>query len=348
MRPEDAKRLLGGFATGNLTPAEEQALYAAAMEDQELFDALANEQGLRDLLRDPAARARLLAALDEPPRAWWRFSKPAAVLAMAGLAAIAVVVATRKPQPLFQLVAVRVDSPIAAPAAPQVATLPSEREVTAAEVRQAPLRQKKAVVASPQAAPAAPPAPVTLAEAPKTESVRADSPVVGGVIGGVPSPMMARDNAAPPRFERAPAAPPPMRAQSMADAAPSARALFLSLTQPALRFQQVVVESNAMQAFGLRYSVVRREGEETATVRFTANANGYLSVAGATPVALTAMQPYTTPAIAADEIKVVFARQPQTSVATLAVPLTEQSGDETYVVSPTGAPLSITIPLKPR
>jgi len=55
MSPEDIKKLLGGYATDTLTTEERQALFAAALEDQELFDALAREQSLRDLLRDPAA-----------------------------------------------------------------------------------------------------------------------------------------------------------------------------------------------------------------------------------------------------------------------------------------------------
>jgi len=41
-------------------------LFAAALEDQELFDALGREQAMRDLLRDPSAKAELLAALDAP------------------------------------------------------------------------------------------------------------------------------------------------------------------------------------------------------------------------------------------------------------------------------------------
>jgi hypothetical protein len=61
---------VGGYATGTLTPEERQALFAAALEDQELFDALAREQPLRDLLGDPAAKAELLAALGEAPASW--------------------------------------------------------------------------------------------------------------------------------------------------------------------------------------------------------------------------------------------------------------------------------------
>ena len=69
MSPEDIKKLLGGYATGTLTEAEQQALFAAALEDQELFDALANEQPLRDLLTDPCGRATLLTARWTPRRA---------------------------------------------------------------------------------------------------------------------------------------------------------------------------------------------------------------------------------------------------------------------------------------
>jgi hypothetical protein len=72
MRPEDIRKLLGGYATGTLTPEERQALFEAALDDQELFDALAQEQPLRDLLDDPASRAHLLAALDDNPLPWFR------------------------------------------------------------------------------------------------------------------------------------------------------------------------------------------------------------------------------------------------------------------------------------
>ena len=67
MSREDIRKLLGGYATGTLTAEEQQALFEAALDDQELFDALAKEQSLRDLLGDPAARAQLLAALDDGP-----------------------------------------------------------------------------------------------------------------------------------------------------------------------------------------------------------------------------------------------------------------------------------------
>src|SRR5450755_4388527 len=96
MSPEDIKKLLGGYATDTLTTEEQQALFAAALEDQELFEALAHEQSLRDLLHDPAARAELLSALDAPATGaggFWQWVRRPAIagFATAGVLAIAVV-----------------------------------------------------------------------------------------------------------------------------------------------------------------------------------------------------------------------------------------------------------------
>jgi hypothetical protein len=105
MSREEVRKLLGGYATGTLTPAEQEALFAASLEDQELFDALAAEQSMRDLLRDPAVQAELLAALDggPPKQPWWQWRPLVAGVAMAGMAAIGVGtwLATReKPAPV--------------------------------------------------------------------------------------------------------------------------------------------------------------------------------------------------------------------------------------------------------
>ena len=65
MTPE-IRHLLGGYATGTLTDDERARLFAAALDDQALFDALAEEQPLKDLLDDPESRGYLLAELDQP------------------------------------------------------------------------------------------------------------------------------------------------------------------------------------------------------------------------------------------------------------------------------------------
>ena len=61
-----AERLLGGHAFGTLTDEERSELLAAALEDQALFDALADQEPLRELLADRAVRNELLAALERP------------------------------------------------------------------------------------------------------------------------------------------------------------------------------------------------------------------------------------------------------------------------------------------
>ena len=68
MRDIDVRELLGAYASGILTPSEERRLHEAALDDQELFNALADEDLLREALEDPRFRQRLktrLRALDD-------------------------------------------------------------------------------------------------------------------------------------------------------------------------------------------------------------------------------------------------------------------------------------------
>ena len=93
MTHPDPHHLLGGVAPDILTPEERKALYTAALEDQALFDALGDEEALRELLADPAVRARLREALTPKVVPLWR--RPAllgvaASLLLAGLATLAV------------------------------------------------------------------------------------------------------------------------------------------------------------------------------------------------------------------------------------------------------------------
>ena len=69
---DEIRKLLGGYATNTLTETERRTLFEAALDDQELFDALQKEQALRDLLDDPVSRVQIRQALDKPaPAAWW-------------------------------------------------------------------------------------------------------------------------------------------------------------------------------------------------------------------------------------------------------------------------------------
>jgi hypothetical protein len=89
----DPKHLVAGYATDSLGEAERSELLRAALEDQALFDALVEEEGLRELLQDPAARQEVLAVLEQPTgwerlRAW--FERPATLLDLGAIATLAV------------------------------------------------------------------------------------------------------------------------------------------------------------------------------------------------------------------------------------------------------------------
>ena len=58
------EQILGGYATNTLTDEEKRELFEAALHDQMLFDALADEEGLKALLTNPAARQQILASLE--------------------------------------------------------------------------------------------------------------------------------------------------------------------------------------------------------------------------------------------------------------------------------------------
>ena len=136
MRPEDIRKLVGGYATGTLTAEERCMLLEAALRDQDLFNELAREQPLKDLLEDPLARRQLLDALKEKPslaavfHTWLR--RPATWAVAGGLAATAV------------LLVVFVRPPVAVPPAPEPvlrARLEPPREVPPAAVAvRAPVR----------------------------------------------------------------------------------------------------------------------------------------------------------------------------------------------------------------
>ena len=92
MQREEFDRLLAGYATKQNSAEENSALMEAALADQSLFNALADEDALRELLDDPRGKAELLQVLApaEKPSIWSWLMKPQA-WALAGTAAVAVV-----------------------------------------------------------------------------------------------------------------------------------------------------------------------------------------------------------------------------------------------------------------
>jgi len=96
---DDVHKLLAGYATNTLTESERRELFDASLHDAELFAALADEQALRDLLDDPAARTELLARIDPAPvafrdrfAAWLRRPATVAVLGTAAVAITAIAI----------------------------------------------------------------------------------------------------------------------------------------------------------------------------------------------------------------------------------------------------------------
>jgi hypothetical protein len=100
MTQEEIRKLLGGYAANTLTESERTALFEAALEDQNLFDALQNEDTLRDLLSDPVSREQIRQVLKPTPRRtlWmqpWLIGT--ATVAVAAVIAIAIVTRHREP-----------------------------------------------------------------------------------------------------------------------------------------------------------------------------------------------------------------------------------------------------------
>jgi hypothetical protein len=96
-----AEKLIGGWVAGTLTPEERAVLLDASMKNQALFDAMADEEGMRELLADPVVRrelAAVLAAKGAVQRAgWWqRLFKPGPMAAFsAGVLAVVAFVVIR-------------------------------------------------------------------------------------------------------------------------------------------------------------------------------------------------------------------------------------------------------------
>ncbi len=124
MTPEEARKLVGGYATGSLTEAERRALFEAALEDQELFEELAGEQALKEVLDEPGARQRLIAALEPStqPARWWVRTWPWAATAALTAAIVIGIAVTTRPEPPQQIAQVlKSAEPVNAPAAPPTA-----------------------------------------------------------------------------------------------------------------------------------------------------------------------------------------------------------------------------------
>lgn len=140
MSEHELEKLLGGFAADTLTPEEKHTLYTTALQDQQLFNALADEQALKELLSDPDVRRRLLASLEQKRASgaggalsWldW-FRRPAGLAFAGGLAAaaLAVVLGVRIYQDSLRQAAQSVAIEDAKPAPPLAPEPPAAQPAT--------------------------------------------------------------------------------------------------------------------------------------------------------------------------------------------------------------------------
>jgi hypothetical protein len=202
MPSDDILDLIGRYSTGSLTPEEQKRLFAAAVDDQDLFDQLVREHDLKQLLDEPGVRDRMIRALEPPRRKTaWIFG----VAATAALSAALMVVLLRPaPKPPPQVADAKIPpstqvsqpetapQPVATPTpapepAPQPAAVPTEtRRAEASEPKtvtpvsqastDAPLRDalKKE---KDQPAPAAPPVPALPRQSSARMQVQAIQPL---------------------------------------------------------------------------------------------------------------------------------------------------------------------------
>lgn len=321
MTREEVRKLLGGYATGTLTEAEQAVLFAMALEDQELFDELGREQALRDLMRDPAAKAEMLAALDAAGerRAWWQMRPLMAGLAMAGVAVLGVVVwqqTQTRPRLLAQMDRIETSAPSSGVAPVPQAASPPVGETRAREIdrrqtpaargneasdlrpreepleKQAAAKEKDATLPSapapvPAAAPPPPPARQALG-AVKDEVVSGNRVASSGLVAGTGGGGGGGARDAP---------------KIMAEASqPQAKPAAATMAAGALTDKKAAVEA-------VRYSILRSDGEaepgtvlragETVRLRIVSDGSGFVTVSEGERIVASGMagpgRPFETP-----------------------------------------------------
>lgn len=198
MSHDQVRKLLGGYATNSLTESERAELFQAALNDQELFDALQQEEALKALLADPASRNQVQQALTrtEPSTPLWRLRAWRwGALAGAVAATVLIVAVIRLNQtPRYEVARVAPPAPtmpadqprpsISPPAEPKPKALRSRTESRKA-VNSISTGSLSADSEQPQAAAAPPPppaAPPAAAEAPRLQAFREERFAPAGAL----------------------------------------------------------------------------------------------------------------------------------------------------------------------
>ena len=214
MTRDEIQKLIGGYATGSLTESERKLLFDAALEDQELFDQLAHEQALKEMLEEPGAKQRLISALgpEQPSRVAPKNRWPWAIAAATACLAVVIgLVMLRTPEKPREIAAVT--KPVEPP--PPVVATQDAAPVTPPTAQPAPVRAKAGAQRPrtprprprrrphqlspepPKTEPAAPARPVdgvkevapAIAPPPPLVAPAPPTPVINGFVGGaVPQP----------------------------------------------------------------------------------------------------------------------------------------------------------------
>jgi hypothetical protein len=200
MSNPEIRKLLGGYATNTLTDGERQALFQAALDDQELFNALQDEEALRALLADPQSREKVQKALEDSQRPrvpWWsrRWVWGGTAAAAVAAMAVAVVIQWNPPRPASQPVqvsALRESAKSVAPEEPQAVAREYKNKPDASRDSESAPRSLKKFEPTPASPPVPAAAPTIVAQAQAGLSAgRAQQQAQGGVVGalgGVPPP----------------------------------------------------------------------------------------------------------------------------------------------------------------
>ncbi len=232
-----AEKLIGGWVAGTLTKEERKLLLDASLSNQALFDALADEEGMRELLADPTVRRQLsalLATSSQPVAAapasletWWRWLfRPAPIAAFsAGVLAVLAFVVVRpafieKPAPSVAAVGASSEAKAMDMAAPPPAPAEEKPRNSVAALRQDELRRN-----APAAVRPAPLNPAVIVD----KLAKAAEPVD---VAASSSNKMRENEAKPALPAQAPLTPPPS-ASAPAKKAEEARSEAVSVTAAA-------------------------------------------------------------------------------------------------------------------
>jgi hypothetical protein len=195
MSREELRELIGGYATGTLTDSERAELFEAALEDQALFEELAHEHALKELLEEPGVRDRLRTILGSEGRKrapWWMRPWPVASAAVIVAGVTVAIMLSRAPQtrevatapsppPPAQLAGEPPSVPLSQPAAKPQEVRPAAAQPKAEEASRAAAAAKAASPGEPEQA-----RERTAAAAGQSPSKDQTAGLTVGTLGGAP------------------------------------------------------------------------------------------------------------------------------------------------------------------